>query len=244
MGYDIRKTNSKFHVKAEHASLVAVKLDKIGYGYKFDSFGNIIDTWSKCDKLGDEFDMFQKIASYVDEGSFLEYMGEDGAKWRWIFKNGKCIEVKASSTWSEEQNEKETESNPNNRDDEHIKAKKEVDWIIHMVIGEYCPGGIINSHTHGMEQYKHPNFQLVLPLNKEQIMMILNTICLEVQDGRRFCPGKYSGEIFSCDFRLEIYRETGPDLLRLIFPDPKMWFPEDPLCEAPYKYQTQKAFEI
>jgi len=32
MGYDMTKTGGKFRVNAEHAGLVAVKLEKVGYG--------------------------------------------------------------------------------------------------------------------------------------------------------------------------------------------------------------------
>jgi len=120
---------------------------------------------------------------------------------------------------------------------------KKVDWTIHQVIDDKGPGGIINSHTHGMERYHHPDFQLVLPISPRQTESILNTIAHEVQNGRKFKPGKYSGEVFSCDFRLDAHRETGRDVLRLILPDPEMRFPEDPLCAEPYKHQTEKAFE-
>jgi len=120
---------------------------------------------------------------------------------------------------------------------------KPVDWIIHYVIGDYGPGGIANIHTHGMENYGHLDFQMVLPLKKEQATMLLNTIGLEVQNGKRFEPGHYSGAVYSCDFRLELHRETSRDVLRLIFPDPQFRFPEDPQCECPYKHQTEIAFE-
>ena len=118
-----------------------------------------------------------------------------------------------------------------------------INWIIHAVMDAASPGGIVNSHTHGMEQYGHLDFQLVLPLVPKQIALILNTICLEVQNGKKFSPGTYCGEVFSCAFRLELHKETGRDILRLIIPDPKFRFPEDPLCEEPYKFQTQRAFE-
>jgi len=120
---------------------------------------------------------------------------------------------------------------------------RKVDWVIHYIISCCGPGGIVNIHTHGMDRYDHLDFQLVLPLVKKQAMDLLNTIGIEVQNGRRFEPGKYSGEVFSCDFRLELHRETGRDVLRLIFPDPQMRFPEDPLCEELYKHQTERAFE-
>ena len=119
-----------------------------------------------------------------------------------------------------------------------------VDWVIHMVVGDYGLGGIVNSHTHGMDNYNHMDFQLVLPLGKEQTMSLLNTICFEVQNGKRFAPGYYQSEtVYSCAFRLELFCETGRSVLRLIFPDPNMYFPEEFDCEHPYKYQTCRAFE-
>lgn len=119
-----------------------------------------------------------------------------------------------------------------------------IDWEIHAVIGVSGPGGIVNSHTHGMERYGHLDFQLVLPLVPKQTALLLNTICIEVQKGRRFLPEHSISEVFTCDFRLELFHETGRDVLRLILPDPKLRFPENPLCESPYKYQTCRAFEI
>ena len=119
-----------------------------------------------------------------------------------------------------------------------------INWIIHAVMDSPGPGGIVNSHTHGMEQYGHLDFQLVLPLVPKQISFILNSICLEVQNGKRFSPGSYRVEGFTCDFRFELHKETGRDVLRLIIPDPKFRFPEDPMCEEPYKYQIQRAFEL
>lgn len=51
------------------------------------------------EKLGDEFDMFQAIASVVEEGSYIEMYGEDGDTWRWVFENGKCIEKRPKVEW-------------------------------------------------------------------------------------------------------------------------------------------------
>jgi len=121
---------------------------------------------------------------------------------------------------------------------------KNIDWIIHYVIGTEGPGGIVNAHTHGMERYDHLDFQLVLPLVQKQTCEILNTIGIEVQNGRKFEPNIYYIDIFTCGFRLLPVLETGRKVLRLILPDPQMRFPENPLCIEPYKSQTKSAFEI
>lgn len=122
--------------------------------------------------------------------------------------------------------------------------KSNVDWIVHYVLDQYGPGGICNGHTHGMEKYGNLDFQIVLPISPEKITLLLNTICLEVQKGRRFEQGDYplENEVYTAPFRLQKVRETGRDVLRIILSDPNFRFPEDLLCEEPYKYQTITGF--
>ena len=40
-------------------------------------------------KIGDEETFFAAIAPVVVDGSYLDVRGEDGAEWRWMWKNGK-----------------------------------------------------------------------------------------------------------------------------------------------------------
>ena len=110
---------------------------------------------------------------------------------------------------------------------------KEMNWIIHYVIDTIGPGGIINAHTHGMEQYKHYDFQVVLNFPKEHIAYLLNSMGKRVQNGEKFSPG---------DLVTGIY-ETGRDVLRIIIPDRHNQFPESPTCEPKYKVQLHRAFE-
>lgn len=37
------------------------------------------------EKSGDESVLFPAIAKYVTAGSYIEFQGEDGARWRWVF---------------------------------------------------------------------------------------------------------------------------------------------------------------
>lgn len=66
-----------------------------------------------------------------------------------------------------------------------------IDWIIHHVTnGILCPQcGTVedsflpcacNAHTHGMENYNHADFQLVLDIPPEQLSYILNSMALRV----------------------------------------------------------------
>ena len=117
---------------------------------------------------------------------------------------------------------------------------QDTDWIIHCVINETVPDKTLNSHTHGMGKYSHPDFQLVLPYKKEDVMYLLNAIGHRVQNGEKFRAGDMVKGLYEdCEVRLDLVMETGRLVLRLIVPDKSNRFPEDPLCEEPYKYQAQ-----
>ena len=124
-----------------------------------------------------------------------------------------------------------------------------IDWIIHLiangVVCEDCgkvesgfPDYICNAHTHGMEQYGHLNFQLVLHCNPNEIGYVLNTLGLRVQAGERFKAGDMVEGIFEdCPVRLDEAYECGRKVLRVVIPDSRNRFPENPACEYPYSYQ-------
>lgn len=119
-----------------------------------------------------------------------------------------------------------------------------IDWIIHLIIDAYGPGGTVNNHTHGMEKYNHLDFQLVLNVKPQEVGRLLNTMGQRVQKGEQFYPGNMvKGLYMDCDVRLDLFKETGRDVLRLIIPDANNIFPESSDCMEPYKYQTQTMFE-
>ena len=51
------------------------------------------------EKIGDEQLIFDAIAPFVEENSFIEMTGDDATHWRWIFKDGKCEERDAKISW-------------------------------------------------------------------------------------------------------------------------------------------------
>lgn len=57
-----------------------------------------IDYFSGEKFAGYEEQLFKCIAPYVNDG-YLEYLGEDGDKWRYVFKNGECKEVYPKIIW-------------------------------------------------------------------------------------------------------------------------------------------------
>lgn len=50
------------------------------------------------EKLGDDEVLFGAIAPFVESGSYLEFLGEDGDRWRWVF-DGTLKEVHAETVW-------------------------------------------------------------------------------------------------------------------------------------------------
>jgi hypothetical protein len=107
MSYCITLENSCFNVPAEHAKTVADELANRLYEAYFDAGGNIDAIGYNGGNLSDEEDLFKQIAPMVEDDSFLEYRGEDGELWRWVFRGGKCYELTATITWPELSAEKE-----------------------------------------------------------------------------------------------------------------------------------------
>ena len=73
--------------------LAAKTLEQAMYQWRWDieendRTGAVTDIWFAGEKLGDDETLFQAIAPWVKDGSFIEMMGEDGAFWKWVFQDG------------------------------------------------------------------------------------------------------------------------------------------------------------
>lgn len=124
-----------------------------------------------------------------------------------------------------------------------------IDWVIHMIgNGIVCSdcGKVENSfpqyigdfHTHGLSKYGHPELQMVLHMPPEDIGYVLNILGMRVQSGEQFHAGQLVEDIFvDCPVRLDAFEAYGKQLLRVIIPDEKKRFPEDPDCSYPYNHQ-------
>ncbi len=126
---------------------------------------------------------------------------------------------------------------------------KKIDWQIH-IVSNHAPcvvcgkqedafmDGFCDAHTHGMNLYRHPEFQLVLEYSQQEIMRILNTFGCMVRDGKKFHDKELVEGIFlDCPVRLEKHIEKGETLLRVVVPDRNNVFPEGKGCEYPYSLQ-------
>lgn len=100
MSYCMFMKSANFFIPAEYAGIVLAKTDLMEYSFELDPDGNIMDIEFIGEKLYDDFSIFQAIAPYVKDGSYIEMMGEDGEQWRWVFQDGECQEIKATVSWS------------------------------------------------------------------------------------------------------------------------------------------------
>lgn len=132
---------------------------------------------------------------------------------------------------------------------------KKIDWVIHLVANGTCnecgrtEEGFLpytcNAHTHGLAAYGHMDLQLVLFYSSHEIARLLNTLGLRIQAGEHFEPGALVSGIYEdCDVRLDVFEESGRNVLRVIIPDRHGRFPENPQCAAPYRLQSMKTVEL
>lgn len=94
-------------------------------------------------------------------------------------------------------------------------------WVVDLVGGhDDMPFGM-DLHTHGLlENYNHPDLQLVLPLDRKLMNSIIRTCVDMVKDGTKFEPGKpYSKIVKGMDVGFAEAVEDDRMVLRLIFPD-------------------------
>ena len=66
---------------------------------QFDDEGNIVAIHFEGQKSGDDLELFNAIAPFVKEGSFIEMSGEDGAIWRYQFDGKICFENYPTISW-------------------------------------------------------------------------------------------------------------------------------------------------
>lgn len=64
------------------------------WGITLDPNRNVVGISFGGEKAGDDKILFDAIAPFVQDESYIEMSGEDGERWRWLFTGGKCIQQK------------------------------------------------------------------------------------------------------------------------------------------------------
>ena len=78
---------------------LAKMMEEWRWDLELDEDGNAVGIHFQGEKIGDDQVLFDAIAPWVKEGSYIEMHGEDGAIWRWTFDGEKCIEKSAKITF-------------------------------------------------------------------------------------------------------------------------------------------------
>lgn len=120
MSYNMRQTDSSFYMHKYHISKAVAAIQELkgkkssGFAWvdkdfhKHSDFKDIMSEWRYAvlfnnngdvdeieflgEKFGDDRVLFDAIAPYVKEESYIQMQGEDGQIWRWVFDGEKCTE--------------------------------------------------------------------------------------------------------------------------------------------------------
>jgi Domain of unknown function (DUF4262) len=101
-------------------------------------------------------------------------------------------------------------------------SMREYGFYAHAVADDPEGSGMCNVHTHGLtESFKHPDLQIVLPIETTVFMHVLHRAVNMIRTGTRFhCGVDYKG---ICGGRYPVRfveaEETGRPILRMILPD-------------------------
>lgn len=74
-------------------------LTELGFEIQHDVDGSIIGL-EYDNKIGQESLFLQAIAPFVEKGSYINWIGEDGALWQYFFDGQKMVELEAKITYT------------------------------------------------------------------------------------------------------------------------------------------------
>ncbi len=77
---------------------------------EYDDNGDVDAIQFIGEKIGNDKTLFDAIAPFVESGSFIEMVGEDGTKWKWVFDGMTCKEVNVIDTFEDDETVSETEN--------------------------------------------------------------------------------------------------------------------------------------
>ncbi|SEN50448.1 DUF4262 domain-containing protein [Lihuaxuella thermophila] len=109
-------------------------------------------------------------------------------------------------------------------------------WYIHY----QTDGNRIDAHTHGLsENFNHPDLQIVLPISHEAVQGIFRELVDQIKEGKVFEEGKRYDAMIGGKYQVEFIKvpESGREVLRILFPDPKGKLPSEEDCDPMYRRQ-------
>lgn len=76
-------------------------IKRFEYDVNFNREGDCVDIFKEGLLVYDE-EILNSIAPYVEHGSFIEFEGEDGYLWRYVFTHGEMHEVSGKIVWEDD----------------------------------------------------------------------------------------------------------------------------------------------
>jgi hypothetical protein len=99
------------------------------YEVKIDiTTGDIVDITTMAEKIADEEKLWEQIAPWVVDCSYIQCHGEDGAYWRWVWREGAYYYVEATLRFDDPIDCGYRIVNANMMDDELRAARKAVGY--------------------------------------------------------------------------------------------------------------------
>jgi hypothetical protein len=90
------------------------------------------------------------------------------------------------------------------------KMIEEQGWFAHLVADDPNLPTKFNAHTHNMDAFGHPDFQIVVPLPGKVLMSILHNVADRVKAGEMFGPGiEYDNLVKGYKVRFIMTTENG-----------------------------------
>ena len=94
-------------------------------------------------------------------------------------------------------------------------------------------------HTHGLwERFHHLDLEIRLAVSPENRYALLAPVAEAVTNGQRFAAGDEDHTLFSVPIRFIARDESARQVLRVVFPDPQGYFPDNPHCPPVWAEQV------
>jgi ABC-type bacteriocin/lantibiotic exporter with double-glycine peptidase domain len=74
---------------------------EIGYELEKNENGDYEIDYFSGEKLGDDLKILNSFAKFIEDGQYIEMIGECGCRWRWVFDNGVCKEVRCKISYDD-----------------------------------------------------------------------------------------------------------------------------------------------
>ena len=101
MGYTARQVESSIFIAKEDVERLSETLEQEhAWNFIKNNDGDIIEFYFVADKPKEEdIEFLKTIAPHVQDYSFVELLGEDGLRWRWVMAKSRVYELRPEIQW-------------------------------------------------------------------------------------------------------------------------------------------------